>query len=598
MGLAWRGLPPSPRSAPEILLVPALVMVAVADLAYSALWIAGSTTWPGVLGWVLVTLLVFPTQIAVVFGRQRDREMGLRREVESQARRLAEEHRTLLAVLAATPAGILVVDREDRVGLISPGATSEFGLEDPEAWKGRPGREVLQEWAGCLAKREGLDRALAEVERDADARIEGLGLQTAGPGSRELELFSAPVLSEGGVRLGRIWVCFDVTAQKALDRQLVQAQKLESLTALTGGVAHDFNNLLMAILGSADLTLDELPASSPHRESLTVIREAGRTAAALCRQMLIYAGRERFSLGELDLSRAVEEIRQLIRSSVPRKAALEFDLADGLPAIEADAAQVRQVVLNLVSNASEALGEESGSIRISTGATTCDPDPRGGWPSEELSGAPGVFLEVADTGCGMDEETQARMFDPFFSTKFTGRGLGLAGVLGIVRGHGGEVRVRSEPGRGTRIRVLFPALERTGEPSRAEGEKATRWRGSGTVLLVDDEELVRRVAARMLEHLGFGVLTAADGREAIRLFRQRRGEILFVLLDLTMPEMSGEEVLRELRRIDPQVRVVIASGYPEEEVARRFAGGELPPIVHKPYRMRELRRHGSRMLRD
>jgi two-component system, cell cycle sensor histidine kinase and response regulator CckA len=273
----------------------------------------------------------------------------------------------------------------------------------------------------------------------------------------------------------------------------------------------------------------------------------------------------------------------MLEVSISKKAVLKFRFAADLPPVEADATQMRQVIMNLVINASEAIGNRSGVISISTGAMDCD---RAYLTSvllnDPLSDGLYVYVEIADTGAGMDEATRARMFEPFFTTKFTGRGLGLAAVLGIVRGHRGAIKVYSEKGQGTTFKILLPAaLGVAEEVERSPGPPLVR--GQGTILFVDDEETVRALGKRALEKLGYGVLLATNGREALDLFEAHRQEIAAVILDLTMPHMDGEETFRELRRIDAGVRVVLSSGYNEQDVTQRFVGKGLAGFIQKPY---------------
>ena len=292
-------------------------------------------------------------------------------------------------------------------------------------------------------------------------------------------------------------------------------QKLESLGVLAGGIAHDFNNLLMVVLGHAEMALQEISPRSAVRGNLTEITTAAQRAADLCRQMLAYAGRAVFALERVELRELVEEMAHLLKTAISKKAILNLSLERGLPPIEADPSQIRQIVMNLVINASEAIGDRSGVITVSVGATRCDEEYlRKTELHDDL--APGLYvhLEVTDTGSGMDAETRSRIFEPFFTTKFTGRGLGLAAVLGIVRAHKGALKVYSEPGKGTTFKVLFPALEEKGrERGPSNSSPQADWRGQGTILLVDDEESLIDLGARMLEHLGF---TRADrgGRPA------------------------------------------------------------------------------------
>jgi signal transduction histidine kinase/CheY-like chemotaxis protein len=379
--------------------------------------------------------------------------------------------------------------------------------------------------------------------------------------------------------------------KRNLEQQVQQAQKLESLGVLAGGIAHDFNNLLMVILGHSELAQKEISPMSPARRSLAEITTATQRAADLCRQMLAYAGKATFALERVALRGLVEEMAHLLKTAISKKAILNLNLVRGLPPIEADPSQIRQIVMNLIINASEAIGDRSGVITVSVGATRCDEEYL---RKMELHDglAPGLYvhLEVTDTGSGMDAETQSRIFEPFFSTKFTGRGLGLAAALGIVRAHKGALKVYSEPGKGTTFKILFPALGVAAEKARTTAPASSAdSQGKGTILLVDDEESLLALGARMLEHLGFAVLTATDGRQAVDLYRDKGKEIDLVLMDLTMPNMDGAKAFDELRRLNPDVRVILASGYTHEEVASRFSGKILSGVLQKPYTLARLR---------
>ncbi|MBI2354127.1 MAG: response regulator [Deltaproteobacteria bacterium] len=377
--------------------------------------------------------------------------------------------------------------------------------------------------------------------------------------------------------------------RRKLEAQVLHAQKLESLGVLAGGIAHDFNNILMTILGHAELAMLRLNPASPARDNLLSIEQAAQRAADLSRQMLAYSGKGKFVVEVVELGDLVTEMTHMLEVSISKKAILRFNLAANLPPVEVDATQIRQVLMNLVINASEAIGDKSGVIAITTGAMRCE----SGYLSdirfdEQLPEGLYVFVEVADTGCGMDRDTLSRIFDPFFTTKFTGRGLGMAAVLGIVRGHRGAVKIYSEPGKGTTFKVLLPAAPGHAERIRRDAAPESNWRGNGTLLLVDDEETIRALGCEMLEMLGFNVLTAGNGREALDVYQARGGEIAAVILDLTMPRMDGEETFRELRRIRPDVRVIMSSGYNEQEVSQRFIGKGLAGFVQKPYNLAAL----------
>jgi PAS domain S-box-containing protein len=375
--------------------------------------------------------------------------------------------------------------------------------------------------------------------------------------------------------------------RRRLEVQIQQAQKLESLGVLAGGIAHDFNNLLMAVLGNADLALTELPGDSSLRGYLEDIRAASRRAAELCSQMLAYSGRGQLSVETVDMGEMVREMASMLVVAISKRVVLELETLEDTPAVIGDPTQLRQVIMNLLTNASEAIGDRDGSITLRTGGMECDRSylARISY-SERLPPGRYAFVEVIDSGCGMDEATLERVFDPFFTTKFTGRGLGMAAVLGIVRGHRGAVRVTSAPGEGTTFRILLPACE--GEPARQKKETDSGWRGTGTVLLVDDEESVRQVAKLMLERLGFEVLLAEDGRQGLELFRRYTKDIVCVLLDLTMPHMDGESCFRELQGLRSDLPVVLSSGFDRQDATRRFAGQGLAGFVQKPYSLAAL----------
>lgn len=373
-----------------------------------------------------------------------------------------------------------------------------------------------------------------------------------------------------------------------LEQQLLHAQKLESLGVLAGGIAHDFNNILTAIIGNADLALMRVNPESRAMDNLQRIEKAASRAADLAKQMLAYSGRGKFMVEQLDLNALLEEMLHMLEVSISKKAELRLNLNRPLPTVEADATQIRQIIMNLIINASEAIGERSGVIAVTTGCMQCDAAYlKNIWLAESLNDGPYVYLEISDTGCGMDGETVSKVFDPFFTTKFTGRGLGMAAVLGIVRGHRGAIKVDSQPGNGTTFKILLPASGKTVETLTGKPEKDD-WRGSGTVLLVDDEETVRSIGSEMLTELGFTVVTANDGRCALEVFSATPG-IRVVILDLTMPRMDGEQCFRELCRIKPDLKVIMSSGYNEQEVTQKFGDGVLAGFIQKPYKLSELR---------
>jgi PAS domain S-box-containing protein len=408
-----------------------------------------------------------------------------------------------------------------------------------------------------------------------------------------LSTSGVPVLDAEKNLLGYRGADTDITERKRMEQEHLRAQKLESLGLLAGGIAHDFNNILTAILGHAELALEESAPLSPARDSISQIKTASLRAAELCGQLLAYSGKGRFEKRDIALGDLIGEMLHMLKTCISKKCILNLNLEKELPLVHGDPSQIRQILMNLVLNASEAIGDGSGVISISTGAMECSEEYLAeNYISEARSPGLYVSLEVSDTGCGMDRTTLQCIFEPFYSTKFTGRGLGLSAVLGIVRSHGGGLRVYSELNKGSTFKVLFPAVTTSGsEDTARDSGPASGWRGKGTVLLVDDEEAVRAISRRLLQRLGLGVILAEDGQRAVELYRERQADIDLVLLDLTMPRMDGEQTFRGLRQINPDVRVVLASGYGENDVASRFAGKSLTGCLQKPYtlvRLREL----------
>jgi PAS domain S-box-containing protein len=371
---------------------------------------------------------------------------------------------------------------------------------------------------------------------------------------------------------------------KKMELKVQQAQKLESLGVLAGGIAHDFNNLLMTILGNASLALLELPSDSSARQSIEQIETAAIRAANLTNQLLTYSEKNRFVMQPTQLSRLVEEMVQLLQVSISKKVVLQFKLEKDIPTVEVEPTQIRQVIMNLITNASEAIGDEEGLIILSTGMVEADRAYLDEcYLGEELPTGRFIFVEVSDTGCGMDAGTQAKIFDPFFTTKFTGRGLGLAAVLGIMRAHKGSIRVTSLPGQQTVFRILIPYSAVLTPVAEAPKQALINWRGQGLVLVVDDEEGVRKVVKMILEEYGFSILTATDGCAAIEAFKEHTSQVVAVILDLTMPRLDGLKTFQELRRMRHDVKVILSSGYSEEEAVSRFVGEGLAGFIQKPY---------------
>jgi signal transduction histidine kinase len=427
-----------------------------------------------------------------------------------------------------------------------------------------------------IVKRKRAERALQLAHDEMEARV----LQR----TAELRVLNDRLQEEIQERIR------SEEAQQRLEKQVQHAQRLESLGVLAGGIAHDFNNLLVAVLGNTELALMDLPQYSPVKQRLEDVRATAVRAADLTNQMLAYSGKGRFAVQPVAMNELIQEMSNLLTISISKSAVLRFNLAENLPSVVADPGQIRQVVMNLITNASEAIGDKSGIISLSTGLHHADEHYLAQtYLNDKLQPGYYLSLEVADTGFGMAPSVQEKIFDPFFTTKLTGRGLGLAAILGIVRGHGGAIRVYSEQGKGTAFKILLPAGAETVVPGIAsENESLRDWKFSGTVLVIDDEEAVRNVARRMLERVGFTVLTAVDGRAGLELFQRRADGIDAVLLDLTMPHMNGEETFRALRRIRTDVPVILTSGYSEQDTSAEFAGKGIAGFVQKPFRFEKL----------
>ncbi|MGA2080174.1 MAG: PAS domain S-box protein [Holophaga sp.] len=522
------------------------------------------------------------TQQAEAERRLRALTQNLETLVQAKTQELAESEARLQGFIHHATAAIAFKGLDGRLLLVNPRMETLLGRAQEEIL----GRSVLDLFPGPLG--EALHRADQELMASgrASTREE---LWTHADGEVHTYLAQRFPLVDG---TGRSWglgvLGTDITERKQAELALFQSQKLESMGLLAGGIAHDFNNLLGAILGNLGLAQMETSPMAPARGHLETIEGLVVRASDLTRQMLAYSGRGKFQLRTVNLNDLVREMTHLIGISIPKKVVIRYDLDPGLPSVEADPAQMQQVVMNLVINAADAIAERSGTIVLATRALALDEEgPAGAWCGQIPAPGPYVCLDVADDGCGMSPETLGRIFDPFFTTKFTGRGLGLAAIQGIVRGHRGGIQVQSEPGRGTTFRIALPATSLAPEV-QAKEEAAADYRGSGTVLVVDDEDSIRAMAVGVLQHIGFEALQAGDGLKALELLRRHRDRVCLVIMDLTMPHMDGEEAYRAMRQEGFTTPVILSSGFHEVEAVNRFTGKDLAGFLQKPYRAADL----------
>jgi len=505
-------------------------------------------------------------------------DITARKEMEAA---LCESEEKWLSILKNAPGVIVAAEPDGTVTFVN----RTFSGIPPEQVVGTSAFDhVLPEHRGTM--RDAVERALVRGET---VTYELIGNRQGTPVPVESRV--GP-LERDGRTVGVTIISSDISERKRaeeerrkLEASMQNAQRLESLGVLAGGIAHDFNNLLEVILGSADLALMDIAPEAQQRKWVEKIELAARRASELTKQMLAYAGQVASVAEPLDLNVLVAEMENLLKVSTSKKIVLSHERGAEIALVEADASQMRQVIMNLIMNASEAIGDESGSVGIRVSEVDVNEESVSRmYVGDDLSAGRYVSLEVTDTGCGMDAETRSRLFDPFFTTKFAGRGLGLASVLGIVRAHRGAIEVRSQLDEGSTFRILLPvAASSVRARSTDRGSQDQDWRGSGTLLVADDEESVRDVVEEMLVRKGFKVITAADGREAVRIFRNTSNQIDAVLLDLTMPQMDGDEALRKMRRLRSDVKAILWSGYEEQTARKRCDGQERVVLLQKPF---------------
>jgi PAS domain S-box-containing protein len=534
-------------------------------------------------------------ELSVAFNRMSSEILSYQNKLEDKVKTRTAELSRLKTAIEQTNDIVMITDRDAIIEYVNPAFEKISGYSAEEA----VGRRAVLIKSGEMSQafyKQMWDTILAGHNWQADF----INRNKAGE-LYEVKQMISPIKNDDGNITGFVSVQRDITNEKYQQERLEHTQRLESLGVLAGGIAHDFNNLLTAILGNAGLARRRTPDDSPIAVNLKHIEDASERAADLCKQMLAYSGKGKFIVIPINLNTLVTDITKLLSISITKNVSLRTDLDAALPAIDADKAQMQQVIMNLVINASEAIGEDNGNIVIHTGVMDADasylqtthiddPLPTGRY----------VFMEVSDDGCGMDKQTLKKLFDPFFTTKFTGRGLGMSAILGIVRGHHGAIKVYSEAGKGTTFKVLFPVAAGIASPdtSTTPATNTRPWTGQGMILVVDDEEGLRETASLMLEEIGFQVITACDGIEAVEIFSRSHAEIDIVLLDMTMPRMDGKTAFREMRRIDPEVRVILSSGYNEQDATSHFAGKGLAGFIQKPYHLTALRQKFQEIFSD
>jgi PAS domain S-box-containing protein len=519
-----------------------------------------------------------PNQFACIFADITDKKKAEEVLLESEAR-----HR---AILRTAMDGIWSVDRQGRL------------IEVNETYcrmSGYSMQELLGMSITDLEANETVDNTVARIRKimlEGEARFESRHLRKDGTAfDVEVSVQYRPV--DGGQFIVFLRDISDLKKgaeeKEALEQQLQQAQRLESLGVLAGGIAHDFNNILAIIMGYCSLIKMDYDDAETH---VPEIEKAAERAAGLCRQMLAYSGKTQIVQVQVNLWLLVDEMVAMLKAALPRNTVIKPFLSTDIPIINGDERQLRQIVMNLIINASEAVGEAQGEVRVSLVKTTITAGhPEHDYYGKEIPPGGYVCLEVTDNGCGMDEETKWRIFEPFYTTKFTGRGLGMSAVLCIITAHKGALQLFSQPGQGTTFKVYLPVQggEQAEEESHELSAASGQWQGSGTILLVEDEDQVRFIAATILKKLGCTVLEAANGREALELYRKNAADIILVITDMGMPIMDGYELFRELKNLQPELPIIISSGFGDAVVTSRIPRENIAGLVSKPYNYDLLR---------
>lgn len=510
-------------------------------------------------------------------------------------RDIRQQHRMLDVILSSSPVGIWMRDKDGRLQFVNDAYAEMIGVDKKALL------EVDDDYTLVDSEEANARKASDEICRSSGSTYRSSEFYAAADGtSMVCEVIKVP-LFEDDIYQGLVGFSLDVTKRveaeierSEIQKKALEAQHLESLGVLSGGIAHDFNNLLAVILGNASLISKSLPQGSKEFIFMQRIEETSKKAASLCKQMLTYAGKGTLNMEPLELSELVHDMSVLLEVSLLKNVSVDYNLQTNLPCFDGDIAQIQQLVMNMITNANEAMREHGGRIGLHTySIDLAAGDVQAAGISQcvgEVKSGTYVCLEVSDEGCGMDQETQQRIFEPFFTTKFTGRGLGMSSMLGTVQGHGGLITLESELNRGTTFRVFFP-ISQSGKEQRIEGEDIAQMSHAekrGKVLVVDDELILLDTVQAMLEDLGYETFLAENGKQALDIYQAKKDEIHIVLLDMTMPEMDGKACAIELLKITPDLKIIIASGYAQEDIYKQFKDIHLAGVVQKPYDFQRL----------
>jgi PAS domain S-box-containing protein len=513
------------------------------------------------------------------------------KKAEEERKRAEEQIRLqnewLSVTLRSIGDAVIATDKEGNITFMNPVAERATGWKAGEA-KGRPLIEVFNIIHEITRKpaENPVERVLREGHTVGLANHTSLISKTGD--ELIIEDSAAPIRGANDDVIGVILVFHDATEKHRSQERALHMQKLESLRVLAGGIAHDLNNLMVAVMGNAGLALRALPAGSPAREYVADIEKATEKVTNFSRQILSFTSQAAQKKEPVQLNNVVEDTAHFLMASISNTADLEYSLSDGLPAITADHQNMQQIVMNLIINASDAIGDSKGTIKVSTGKMRADRKYLDTLHPAGLDEGDYAYIEVTDTGCGISPETRRRIFEPFFSTKFTGRGLGLAAVFGIASAHGGAIGLESEEGCGATFRVLLPVPAKPVEVTASKPASEEIWNGIGSILLVDDEKDSLLMAKKVLEGAGYSVLTATDGSEAIKIYHKNSDSVSAVVMDLIMPHVRGDVAAKEMRKIKDDVNILLLSGYHEIDLTDINSGPGKTAILEKPYKITKL----------